>query len=188
MGYDKKVNELKKHNKIAGIIAIVLGTLSGAIMLPVILDSKKGSSQLFMLFALLLPAAVIIVGICLMLLTDKRLKKMWASVGIYDKNEIAAMFDKRHVFDEYDGDYFITDDIIVNLSSLKAYRTSAIKNISTSDIRDSDNEGRNLSTYTYIINFKLNSNAAHKKDIMSFNSKKMRDSAYDMIFGMTSLN
>ena len=63
MGYDKKVNELKKHNKIAGIIAIVLGTLSGAIMLPVILDSKKGSSQLFMLFALLIKKDVIIVGI-----------------------------------------------------------------------------------------------------------------------------
>lgn len=187
MKYDEKISELKKNRRIVSIIALAIGIIITAIILPAILSVTKDTSRLLVVPPLLLPAAIIAKGFADLFSFDKKLEKMWASVGFCEKDEITSLFDKRTVFDTYDGDYFIIDNIIVNLDSLKAYKTSDITNISKKDVHNSDSEGRKLSTLTYYINFRLNRNAAHKKDTMSFNSKNLRDSAYDMIFEKTML-
>ncbi|MDO4864516.1 MAG: hypothetical protein Q4A05_10135 [Ruminococcus sp.] len=187
MKYEEKVQELRKHSRITGFIIVIIGILCAAVILPVTVNMAKNSSVLLILPAIIIPALCIALGMVNMLLLDKRLKKMWANVGIHDTNEISALFDKRTVFDKYDGDYAFSDDIIMNFDSLKAYRAEDITEISEKDIRDRDNEGRKLATSTYFINFKLSGNSPYKKDVMSFGSKSMRDTAYETLLKMTSL-
>ncbi|MBQ8961807.1 MAG: hypothetical protein IJ071_11450 [Ruminococcus sp.] len=130
---------------------------------------------------------MIAAGLANIFLLDKRLKKMWAKVGLHTDGEISALFDKRTVFDKYDGDYAVSGDIVMDLESFKAYRAGDITDISKKDIRDRDSEGRKLATSTYFIHIKLSRNSAHKKDVMSFGSKAMRDNAYETLLEMTPL-
>ncbi len=188
MSYDEKVKELNRKNRIAGCIAALLGIISGIIILSVVPGMIKKQYAVFILLPMLIPAALIAVGVVNICSPDKRLKKMWKSVGIDDDSEITAVFDNRTVLDKYDEDYAVYGDLIINLESIKAYRAGDISSISRKDIRDTDSEGRSRMTYTYYITFKLCKNAAYKKDTMSFNSKFMRDEAYELIMNMTSLN